>query len=75
MTGVTLISAEEEARQRRQGEGNGLWNAQLFPPPSLVPVPECPSGTARVEKLQVVPQTMSSHILSLLNLLLYSLHP
>ena len=54
-TGVTLISREEEARQKQQGEGNGLWNAQLFPPPELVPVPDCPNGAARAEQIQVGP--------------------
>lgn len=53
MTGVVLISKDDEARQKQQGEGNGLWNAQLFPPPALVPVPECAHGAARAEDIQV----------------------
>ena len=53
MTGVALISKEEEDRQRQPGEGNGLWNAQLFPPPPLVPVPDCPHGAARAEDIKV----------------------
>ena len=53
MSGVRLVSKEEEGRQRVKGDdGNGLWNAQLFPPPALVPVPDCPSGSARMEPLQ-----------------------
>ena len=54
MSGVRLVSKEEEGRQKVKGDdGNGLWNAQLFPPPTLVPVPDCPSGSARMEPLQV----------------------
>ena len=54
MAGVRLISKEEESRQKVKGDdGNGLWNAQLFPPPAVVPVPDCPSGCARMEPLEV----------------------
>ena len=55
MSGVRLISKEEESKHRVKGDdGNGLWNAQLFPPPALVPVPDCPSGCARMEPLEVL---------------------
>ncbi len=54
MAGVRLISKEEESKQKVRGDdGNGLWNAQLFPPPALVPVPDCPSGCSRMEPLEV----------------------
>lgn len=54
MSGLRLASKEEEAQQQPTGDdGNGLWNAQLFPPPALVPVPECSSGCARQEAIQV----------------------
>lgn len=59
MSGVRLVSKEEESKQKVKGDdGNGLWNAQLFPPPALVPVPDCPSGCARMEPLQVPPPPM-----------------
>lgn len=62
MSGVRLISKEEESKQKVKGDdGNGLWNAQLFPPPALVPVPDCPSGCARMEPIEVRPLPPSEY--------------
>lgn len=57
MSGVRLVSKEEAAKQTQPkgDDGNGLWNAQLFPPPQLVPVPDCASGCARFQPIQVKP--------------------
>lgn len=56
MSGVRLVSKEEDSKKKVKGDdGNGLWNAQLFPPPALVPIPDCPTGCARTEPIQVTP--------------------
>jgi hypothetical protein len=41
------------------GDGQGLWNAQPFPPPPTVDVPSCMLGCARAQPLDKV--TRKSH--------------
>ena len=52
------VAAEEEAEADERERTNGLWNGQPFRQPLAAPLPECPTGCARAQPVQVCPSCL-----------------